>query len=119
MSNRPQRSVRVSDQSWICLLGVNPKVLCERTASDILSHQIETDNKVGLPEEAVFVATKQVHSQFKTVARPRCYGCGHPLDNPLSRRQRRQAETQPMVLCSMTSARSDLRCLQSPHYNPR
>jgi hypothetical protein len=54
-------------------------VLCERTASDILSHQIETDNKVGLPGEAVFVATKQVHSQFKTVARPRAAAADIPL----------------------------------------
>jgi hypothetical protein len=66
MSKWPQRSVSVSDQTWICFFGVNPEVLSERTVSDIIQPPIRDQKHDRLPLKASS-RDKRLLPQFKAV----------------------------------------------------
>jgi hypothetical protein len=66
MSKWPQRSVSVSDQTWICFFGVSPEVLCERIVSDIIQPPIQKSKNDQLSREAPS-HDKMTLPQFKAI----------------------------------------------------
>jgi hypothetical protein len=65
MSKRPHRSVSASDQTWICLVGVNPDVLRELSVSDMNNSPMK-GHHVTIRHETELYLQNEAHIERST-----------------------------------------------------
>jgi hypothetical protein len=82
MSKWPQRSVSVSDQTWICFFGVNPEVLLERTVSDIIQPPIRDQKHDRFAAKGIESRWSDFYLNLRRSLGFAQHACRHPFDNP-------------------------------------